>query len=109
MANSSVEKFDYTAIAASRAKIDTAVEAALTALKTGSDEIDAGFGAGGTAMTGGSSNAISSKWADMEKAINGFRTYLADTLNNVGTASQANQALEDMATSLFGGTADHGE
>lgn len=109
MSNSSVEKFDYSAIATARATIDTAVEEALKALKTGSDEIDAGFGANGTAMTGGSSNAISSKWAEMETAINGFRTYLTDTLNNVGTASQANQALEDMATSLFGGTADHGE
>ena len=107
MSNNSVEKFDYTAIAGSRAKIEASLESALKALKTGAEAIDAGFGSNGTAMTGGSSNAISSKWSAMEDAINGFRTYLNQTLDNVGTASQSNQALEDMATQLFGGTANH--
>lgn len=109
MANNQTEKFNYEAITTCRTTIQTALNAALEALKTGATEIENGFGEGGSAMTGGSSNVISTKWAEMEKAINSFHDYLETTLNNVGTASQANQALEDMATSLFGGTTNHGE
>ena len=103
-----VEKFDYEAIKSERANIETALTAALKALNEGTAAIEQGFGAGGDAMAGGSSNAISNKWNELETVIINFRDYLVNTLDNVGLVSQSNQALEDAATELFGGTSSHG-
>lgn len=102
-----VEKFDYEAIKTERVNIETALTAALTALNQGTDAIETGFGSGGDAMAGGSSNAISNKWNELETVIINFRDYLVMTLDNIGLVSQSNQALEDAATELFGGSVDH--
>ena len=64
-----VEKFDYEAIKNERVNIETALTAALTALNEGTDAIEKGFGNVGDAMAGGSSNAISNKWNELETVI----------------------------------------
>ena len=102
-----VEKFDYEAIKTERVNIETALVEALKALNEGTAAIEQGFGSGGDAMTGGSSNAISNKWNELETVIINFRDYLVNTLDSVGLVSQSTQALEDAATELFGGSVDH--
>lgn len=97
-----VEKFDYEAIKNERVNIEGALVEAIKALNEGTTAIEQGFGNGGEAMTGGSSNAISNKWNELETVIINFRDYLVQTLDNVGLVSQSTQSLEDAAKDLFG-------
>ena len=108
MANSGTgEVFEYENVTAIKTAIEGELEAALSALRSGALAIEEGFGEGGVAMTGGSSNVISQKWAEMEQVIVAFRNYLNNTLTNVSVVSKNTQALEDEATALFGGESMH--
>ncbi len=95
------ERFEFSQVSAKREEISTHTTTALGTLRNGSEVVNTAFGTNGTAMRGGSSNFVNTKWNNLTENFVEFSNYIQSTLDKVQQASKANESFEGIVQEMF--------
>lgn len=102
----SAESMDFVKVSTARETIGAETTTCINTLNEGTEIVSSAFGTNGTAMRGGSSNFINSKWTELSDNFAAFKTYIDGILNSIQATTKSNEALETKVHELFSQLSD---